>query len=578
MRERDSTQYVRFHCPLRRSFQSLITSWRLRVWKGKFLATVSVTCNVTSDRISDSNHILMQRALAAMWSSTLRMRGHGVAAGVSTVDFCFIFERPFRSSALGAIGLDNGGAVASYAEQAGSATLLLQMSSRRRSRLAVPAINLDSEPEELPSRDCHQRRLLPMSKSLSTPVVCYPRMRFLSMFPAVKLLRFLRASPRGECTEVSSSRTDKGTDCMAKLRACFEHTVGTVLPLLRRGGHAQIRKLCDAVEFLASFLDLGVTQCAPVAVRPNKLYSDPADTNDGTTFRLVFQRHLWFSDQFFGADVFRTFHLCAACQFSTGLSTDTAIQVAEASHGTDSSAAHRRSMHKNTARYGPIRRAVIDKNASLLTATIRARCLIDADDDDACWIWSGARVPSGYGFVGRGSSRHFTHRLHYWSSQSFVGELHNLDSIHHLCGQRACVRIEHLAPVSAFMNTIEAGARGVLLSRIKSLQGALRSADPTHQLLRDGWAVSTSTLKAKFNTPATNLSDTERLRLAAKRENRRAMMQANQEFRFGQVLAVRAIKESGVSTVAALKAVGISRSGYCDWGIKLDANFRAEEL
>lgn len=238
MRERDSTQYVRFHCPLRRSFQSLITSWRLRVWKGKFLATVSVTCNVTSDRISDSNHILMQRAFAAMWSSTLRMLGRGVAAGVSTVDFCFIFERPFRSSALGAIGLDNGGAVASYAEQAGPATLLLQMSSRRRSRLVVPAINLDSEPEELPSRDCHQRRLLPMSKSLSTPVVCYPRMRFLSMFPAVKLLRFLRASPRGECTEVSSSRTDKGTHCVAKLCACFEQTVGAVLLLLLRGGRA----------------------------------------------------------------------------------------------------------------------------------------------------------------------------------------------------------------------------------------------------------------------------------------------------------------------------------------------------
>lgn len=240
-------------------------------------------------------------------------------------------------------------------------------------------------------------------------------------------------------------------------------------------------------------------------------------------------------------------------------------------------------MHINTSRsrptrYGPIRRAILDKDSALLTATIRARCLIDADDDDACWIWTGARVPSGYGFVGRGSSRHFTHRLHYWGSQSFVGELSNLDSIHHLCGQRACVRITHLAPVSAFMNAIEAGARGVLLSRIKSLTEALRSADPAHQLLRGGWAVSASTMKAKFNLPATNLSDTERLRLAAKRENRRAMMQANQEFRFGQVLAVRAIKESGVSTVAALKAVGISRSGYCDWGIKLDANFRAEEL
>jgi len=153
-----------------------------------------------------------------------------------------------------------------------------------------------------------------------------------------------------------------------------------------------------------------------------------------------------------------------------------------------------------------------------------------------------------------------------------------VESIHHLCGKRACVNIQHLAPVSAFMNTIEAGARGVLLNRIKLLQEALRSADPRHQLLYDGWAVSSSTLKAKFNTPVTNLTNAERLRLAARREARRAATEAHREFRFGQVLAVRALKASGVSTPEAFKQIGISRSGFCDWGIKLDATFRAEEL
>jgi len=128
------------------------------------------------------------------------------------------------------------------------------------------------------------------------------------------------------------------------------------------------------------------------------------------------------------------------------------------------------------------------------------------------------------------------------------------------------------------MNNIEAGARGVLLDRIKVLREALRSADPNHHLLRDGWAVSSSTLKAKFNTPVTNLSNTERLRLAAKREARRAATEVHREFRFGQVLAVRALKASGVSTPVAFKQIQISRSGFCDWGIKLDATFRAEEL
>lgn len=190
----------------------------------------------------------------------------------------------------------------------------------------------------------------------------------------------------------------------------------------------------------------------------------------------------------------------------------------------------------------------------------------------------GLRVPAGYGFVGRSATRCFVHRLHFWGSTSFSGELSDMQSIHHLCGQRACVRIEHLAPASSFMNSIEAAARGILLNRIKTVQEALRRLDPTNQLLGDGWAVSSSTMRPKYNTPATNLSDTERLRLAAKREARRAAAEAHREFRFSQVMAVRALKASGTSTPDALKRVGVSRSGYCDWGIKLDAALRAEEL
>ncbi|TQO20637.1 hypothetical protein FB472_2278 [Rhodoglobus vestalii] len=55
-------------------------------------------------------------------------------------------------------------------------------------------------------------------------------------------------------------------------------------------------------------------------------------------------------------------------------------------------------------------------------------------------------------------------------------------------------------------------------------------------------------------------------------------MEAHRQFRFGQVLAVRALKKSGFSTAHALKQVGLSRSGYCDWGIKLASRFAAEEL
>ena len=85
-------------------------------------------------------------------------------------------------------------------------------------------------------------------------------------------------------------------------------------------------------------------------------------------------------------------------------------------------------------------------------------------------------------------------------------------------------------------------------------------------------------MKAKFNTPVSNLTATERLRLAAKREQHRTTLEANREFRYGQVLAVRALQASGVSAPEALKRVGISRAGFCDWGLKLSAKFKAEEL
>jgi len=219
----------------------------------------------------------------------------------------------------------------------------------------------------------------------------------------------------------------------------------------------------------------------------------------------------------------------------------------------------------------------MNKDAELLTSTIRARCAIDAGKDP-CWIWMGPRVPAGYGFVGRSATRSFVHRLHFWGSMSFSGELSDMQSIHHLCGQRACVRIEHLAPTSSFLNSIEAAARGILLDRIKSLQDALRRVDPTNHLFSDGWAVSNSTMKVRYNMPVANLSSTERLRLAARREARRAAMQAHREYRFKQVIAVRALRKSGVSSNDALVRAGISRSGYHDWSVKLSSTFDAEEL
>ena len=62
-----------------------------------------------------------------------------------------------------------------------------------------------------------------------------------------------------------------------------------------------------------------------------------------------------------------------------------------------------------------------------------------------CWIWQRARYRSGYGFVSPRSGHHLAHRLAFalWRGPFPPG----LES-DHLCGQRECVRPDHLEPVS----------------------------------------------------------------------------------------------------------------------------------
>lgn len=71
---------------------------------------------------------------------------------------------------------------------------------------------------------------------------------------------------------------------------------------------------------------------------------------------------------------------------------------------------------------------------------------------DTCWIWTGARNTWGYGHLWAGGQRWVAaHRLAF---EQMVGPIADGLTIDHLCRNRACVRPEHMEPVSLRTNIL----------------------------------------------------------------------------------------------------------------------------
>ncbi len=68
---------------------------------------------------------------------------------------------------------------------------------------------------------------------------------------------------------------------------------------------------------------------------------------------------------------------------------------------------------------------------------------------DGCWLWKGARDQVGYPMFGTDR----THRAHRWGYQNFVAPVADELEVDHLCHVKACVRFDHLEPVTPAENS-----------------------------------------------------------------------------------------------------------------------------
>lgn len=87
--------------------------------------------------------------------------------------------------------------------------------------------------------------------------------------------------------------------------------------------------------------------------------------------------------------------------------------------------------------------------------------LVDCAGPGGCWLWTGHRNRDGYGQfkITGAAGRHRTVRAHRWAWQHHHGPVPSGLTLDHLCGRPACVRPDHLEPVTNAENLRRRHAR-----------------------------------------------------------------------------------------------------------------------
>ena len=91
-------------------------------------------------------------------------------------------------------------------------------------------------------------------------------------------------------------------------------------------------------------------------------------------------------------------------------------------------------------------------------------------DGNGCWLWLGCKTEKGYGLVNKPG--HGKYRAHRFSYETFVGPIPEGLVLDHLCRARACVRPDHLEPVTDLENK----RRSPYFRRLHDLRVAKRAA------------------------------------------------------------------------------------------------------
>lgn len=68
--------------------------------------------------------------------------------------------------------------------------------------------------------------------------------------------------------------------------------------------------------------------------------------------------------------------------------------------------------------------------------------------DDGCWLWTGATLPNGYGYIGRGGREGGATYAHRVSYEAHVGPIPDGFHVHHSCRNRVCVNPKHLVALT----------------------------------------------------------------------------------------------------------------------------------
>ena len=85
---------------------------------------------------------------------------------------------------------------------------------------------------------------------------------------------------------------------------------------------------------------------------------------------------------------------------------------------------------------------------------------------DPCWLWTGARQPSGYAQFqvgGRLNKRHVG--VHRWNYERFVAEVPEGYEVDHLCRVRHCVNPWHLEAVPGRVNNARSDSPSAINAR-----------------------------------------------------------------------------------------------------------------